>query len=377
MLLIVATTTIIAVLSVMVGYTALKKGEMDLQSFMFAEAASLIVKDVFPARDLANLREVREFLESQTAVSLCMEYKVKCKNDASSYNASQIPVLDFTKDHVLGNPGTPIRLYYPHKDHEEPLGVLLWLHGGGFVLGSVEADDYKAALLANRTDLAVVSVDYRLAPEHPYPAGLDDASDVLTWLLEAEEPRERFNLRADRVFIGGESAGATLALAAVLKNLGRSSNSDPVRGMLLVYPPLDMNYSLESYIHNAKTNGVLTDSQMAWFWQLYGGKGNATMEYCLDSDPLFCPGLASPDLLSHPSFPSTYLHLAVHDILYSEGMAFADQLKLAQGTDKVQVSTYQHSVHGFFFVSMFPEHAAAIATATRQLVDEYGRLEAA
>jgi acetyl esterase len=379
-------STIIAIISAMVGYMAVRKGEMDLPSFMFAEAARLVVRDLFPTKDLKNLGEVREFLESQTAVSLCMEYKVKCRDkrgDTSSFNASQIPILDRTEDGVINNPAASIhfRVYYPHQDPKvegEGVGVLLWLHGGGFVLGSVEGDDHRAALLANGTGMAVVSVEYRLAPEHPYPAALNDAIAILRWLLEAGEAHERFDLRSDRVFIGGESAGATLALSATLKYLrDHDSVGYPVRGMLLVYPPLDMNYNLESYVTKANTNGALSASQMQWFWKLYAGRGNGTLEYCLERDPFFCPGLAPAALLSRPSFPPVYLHLASHDVLYSEGLAFAERLMESQGGHKVRVTTYRHSVHGFFFVNMFPEHSKAVATASAQLKAEFDRLEAA
>ena len=276
-----------AIISVILGYTLKNKGEMDLVSFVFAEAAGLVIRDLFPTRDLKNLEEVREFVVSQSAVSLCMEYKVKCKNkNGSSYNTSQIPLLNHTKDGVLRKSGVHFRVYYPYQDARmvgKGLGTLLWLHGGGFVLGSIEADDHRAALLANGTGLAILSVEYRLAPEHPYPAGLTDASEALKWLVVSEDARQQFNLRSDRVFIGGESAGANLALSATLKYLKEYGNEEPdypVRGMLLVYPPLDMNFLRESYVTKANTNGVLTAKQMQWFWQLYTGQTNDTLDYC-------------------------------------------------------------------------------------------------
>ena len=192
--------------------------EMDYPSFLFSLGVSVVIQDVFPNGN--NLHTVRNLMIGAASMSLCQEFNLRCDfnsgGEEKEWDPNLIPLVSNVTDHYIDG-RIPIRIYYPHMPQGRDEGgvpSLLWLHGGGFVLGSAEADDFKASLLVNRTKIAVVSVDYSLAPETRFPGAVIDAFDALNWLLYSEEAK-RFNLRSDQVFIGGESAGGTLAAAAV------------------------------------------------------------------------------------------------------------------------------------------------------------------
>src|SRR4051812_4834413 len=123
----------------------------------------------------------------------------------------------------------PVRIYRPDSDY--PLPVLVWLHGGGWVVGDLEFADGTSRQLANKANVVVVSLDYRLAPEAPYPAGLEDCYAALTWV--AAHAAE-IGGRTDRLAIGGDSAGGNLAAAVAL--LAARRGGPPIIFQLLVYP---------------------------------------------------------------------------------------------------------------------------------------------
>jgi acetyl esterase len=135
------------------------------------------------------------------------------------------------------------RLY--RDDHSEPRPILLWLHGGGFVAGSVDDIDVACTAIALRGSVIVLSLDYRLAPQHPFPAALNDTIDTLTWLSHHGD-----HLGGDgRLIVGGQSAGANLATAATL--LARERQIPAIEAQILCYPALDLDQSGES--HDAST----------------------------------------------------------------------------------------------------------------------------
>ena len=158
--------------------------------------------------------------------------------------------------------------------------------------------------------------------------------------------------------------------------------------MLLIYPPLDRNYTTESYVKFANVNGALSARQMKWFWDLYvneegySGQSNSDIitatptqhplpsppsRYCNDFDYKLCPLLTPSHVLQGNSFwPPTWLHLAKYDVLYSEGKAYADRL-MSYG-QQVEVLEYKQSVHGFFFENIFPDSNGAIRLAASQIV---------
>ena len=207
-----------------------------------------------------------------------------------------------------------------------PLGVVLYLHGGGWVAGALDDFDTLARNMAHRSDCAVVLVDYRLAPEHPFPAGLEDAVDSLRW---AEGLWPQFSKTKLPLIVGGDSAGANLAIVAV--NELRSQIK--VSLLALVYPVTDApmrTQSYEKYGHNMP----LTQRDMVWFFNHYANESQ-----WLD------PRISPLQEKSFKGFPPVWMATAEYDVLRDEGELFAERLK----TDGVSVELcrYEGVTHGF------------------------------
>jgi acetyl esterase len=223
--------------------------------------------------------------------------------------------------------GVPARLYRPSDD--EGLALLVYFHGGGWVVGDLETHDSTARALAVESGQAVLSVDYRLAPEHPFPAPFEDAVAATRW---AWEHTEELGVDADRLAIGGDSAGGNLA--AAVTQLGTL----PLRFQLLVYPVTDARCNTASY--EAYRDGpYLTRASMDWYIAHYlsGGEGAA-------DDPRVSPLLAADAALAKS--PPTHVVTVETDVLRDEGEAYAARL------ESVAVPTtlrrYEGMFHGFF-----------------------------
>jgi acetyl esterase len=217
--------------------------------------------------------------------------------------------------------------------------VLVWFHGGGFVLGSIEVSDVTCRDLAVQAGVVVVSVGYRLAPEHPYPAGLDDCYAALVWVTATAgdlgvDPR--------RVAIGGDSAGGNLA--AVVALAARDRGGPDVRFQLLVYPVTDALMSYPSTRDNGQGH-MLTDDAMKWFIELYLGEQGDP------KDPLVSP-IYADDLAG---LPPALVITAEYDPLRDEGEAYGARLQ--QGRVAAKVSRYDGMIHGFFSMGAFIEAA--------------------
>lgn len=210
-------------------------------------------------------------------------------------------------DELLG------RLYVPPQS-EKPAAVLVYLHGGGWVVGSIQTHDPFCRLLSEAADIFILSVDYRLAPEHPFPAGLEDAVVALRWAADHLGMR---GCDVDRLAIGGDSAGANLAAAAANRLCGRP-NSPTLRAQLLLFPVTDHPSGAHpSYTENASGYG-LDANLMRWFWQLYA--------------PDVSPDESDVSLLrlQHvPALPPTFIATAEYDPLRDEGIAYAERLRAA------------------------------------------------
>jgi len=228
-------------------------------------------------------------------------------------------------------PGTggdiPIRIYRPPG--RGPFGAMIHFHGGGWVGGSISNDERRCHVTAHRTGRIVVSADYRLAPEHPFPAGLDDAYQVLAWIAEHAEA---LGIDADRVGIGGSSAGGNLAAAAAL--LARERGGPAIRLQLLTYPICDTGFDAPSYHENAEAP-LLTAAMMRWFVRQYLPSGiDAT-------NPLVAP-LRASDLRC---LPPALIITAEYDPLRDEAEAYA--ARLAEAGVAVTCTRYDGVVHGF------------------------------
>ena len=250
---------------------------------------------------------------------------------------------------VFGPDGPiPVRLYYPSDEPNLP--VLVWYHGGGWVIGSVEGDDPTARRLCVGTGAIVNSADYRLAPEHPFPAAVDDAYAVAVW---AWQNAARYGGDATRMAIGGWSGGANLA--AVVALLSRDRGGPAFRHQLLVVPVTDHRMQTPSYTENAE-GYILSKPLMEWFYDHYAP---ASVDRAQSSiSPLLAEDLSG--------LPPADIHVAQFDPLRDEGEAYAAALQAAG----VPVTLTRHAgqIHTFFTAAhLFPHGLETVGVAAGRL----------
>jgi len=224
--------------------------------------------------------------------------------------------------------GVPARLYLPEPNGELP-GLLIWFHGGGWVIGDLESHDNVCHSLAGRSGHAVLSIAYRLAPEDPFPAALGDSIQATRW---AHANAAELGVDPDRLAVGGDSAGGNLA--AVVAYVAPV----PLRFQLLVYPVTDARAATPSYSENAE-GYFLTAAGMQWFIGHYlaGGQGSP-------DDPRVSPLLASREALAQS--PPALVITAGYDPLRDEGVLYAERLADAGVT--VSHVHFPGQIHAFF-----------------------------
>jgi acetyl esterase len=239
--------------------------------------------------------------------------RARAQRQAVSFAGPPIPVGDVRDLQVPGAEG-PLgaRLYAPLPEPVRPAPLLVYLHGGGYVIGDLESHDQPCRLLCRQAGVHVLAVDYRLAPEHPFPAAADDAGAVLRWALE-----HAAELGADpgRVAVGGDSAGGNLA-AVACQDLRDQGGRQPAL-QLLIYPGTDFRGGHPS-VDLFGDGFYLTRSQMDWFGAQYAGHGADL------SNPRLSPLLG--DLRS---LPPAIVVTAAMDPLRDEGEAYAEALREA------------------------------------------------
>lgn len=253
--------------------------------------------------------------------------------------------------------GVPVRVYRPSPDADLP--ILVVLHGGGWVIGSVEEFDGIARRLANASGAVVVSVDYRLAPEHPFPAPLDDCWRALQWT--AAHAAE-IGGDASRIAIGGDSAGGNLAAVCALR--ARDAGAPELALQMLVYPVCDCAFETASYVANG-VGYLLEAEQMQWFVDCYT-RGQVDL-----ADWRVSP-LRAPDLRGvAPAVVVT----AEYDPLRDEDDAYVARLRDAGVA--VEHRCYEGMVHAFFGLpgayDVAREAMDFVATALRRA---FGTLDA-
>lgn len=234
-------------------------------------------------------------------------------------------------DSVVPGPddnSVPIRVYTPEGDG--PFPVLVWMHGGGFLLGDVESYDPVCRVLADELDCVVVAPDYRLAPEHKFPAGLRDCYAVVEW---AASRTEILNGRPDRIVVGGDSAGGNLAAAVSL--LARDKRGPDIDYQVLVYPTTTFSFEFADE-PSGDGNYFITEPDLAWSWDHY-------LETDIDGMSPYASPLRANDLSDLP--PATVL-TAEFDPLREEGIAYAE--RLADHGVPVEHTNYDRMVHSFF-----------------------------
>jgi acetyl esterase len=241
------------------------------------------------------------------------------------------PVLDSVANLVFSGPESNIavRLYRPRAPSGTLLPTLVFYHGGGWVVGDLETHDHMCRYLAGNANALVVAVDYRLAPEHKFPAAFDDACAAVRWLLSKSV---ELGVDATRVAVGGDSAGGNLAAAVALAM--RDEGSVRLSLQLLIYPAVDFTADNESLRDNGK-GYMLTRAAMEQFTDWYLPRRLAC------TDPHASPQLA-PD---HSGLPAALIQTAEFDPLRDEGITYAKSLRRA-GVD-VEHRHYEGMIHGF------------------------------
>ncbi len=239
-----------------------------------------------------------------------------------------------------------IRIYRPAQPGDASLPLIMNYHGGGWAVGNLQANDYYCAVLADRIQAVVVSVDYRLAPEHKFPIGLNDCYDALVW---ATQHAASLGADATRVCVTGDSAGGNLSAAVSLKS--RDLGGPKIKFQALIYPATDarLQYaSLETHAHAP----ILTKKDILDFLSMY-------MATEADrQDPLLSPIMAE----SHAGLPQALVVTAGYDPLCDDGQQYAARLQ-AEGTT-VELLHYPEDIHGFFTL---PNHSLSGKAAIEEV----------
>ena len=262
--------------------------------------------------------------------------------------------VDRVKDMTIAGPdgSIDVRVYAPASD--EPLPVLVYWHGGGWVIADLDTYDASPRALANAARCVVVSGHYRQAPEHPYPAAAEDAYATYEWV---REHAAELGGDPERIAVAGESAGGNLA--AVVAQMAKERGAKPMF-QLLVYPITNHDFDTPS-MQESENAKPLSTAMMRWFWSHY-------LENEADADSPKASPLRAPDL---SGLPSTLILLAEVDPLRSEGEQYAHRLREA-GVD-VEVRQYDGVTHEFFGMTAVLEPSReAVALAAERLRAAFG-----
>lgn len=231
-----------------------------------------------------------------------------------------------------------------------PIAIIVYLHGGGWVTGDLTGHDPLARTLAVRADATVALVDYRLAPEHPFPRPVEDCWTALTW---ADAHRVELASASAPLVVAGDSAGGNLA--AVMTHRARDRGGPVIAHQVLAYPVTDCDFDRPSY-RDPENQSLLTREAMAWFFDHYTGPGDRRL------DPEVSPVRAN-DFSGLP--PATIL-LAEHDPLRDEGLAYADALAAAGVPVHLELAAGQ--AHGFLpMLNVLPGAEAGVDLIVEQL----------
>ncbi len=243
------------------------------------------------------------------------------------------PELHCVED-IATHEGVPLRVFRPFQS-SVPTRAVVYFHGGGWVLGSVQTHDTLCRRLAAASGRIVISVDYRLAPEHPYPAAFEDAYEAT---LFAASQADRLGLDPDQISVAGDSAGANLAAAVALRL--RNENGPRLQSQVLIYPVVEPNFETPSYQAFA-TDHVLTRESMQWFWRQYVPQ----LADAVAADLAYA-SLMDADLAG---LPPTFVLTAEYDVLRDEGERFAERLAAA-GVPLAR-KRFEGMLHGFVHFS--------------------------
>ena len=244
--------------------------------------------------------------------------------------SSDLIIDDVFIDHPESNQKLRLRLYRP-RSSMSPMPVLLWFHGGGYVIGIPEMDDKKCIEFAHRLGMAVISVDYRLAPQHPFPAALDDGSAALDWAVAESE---RLGIDAKRIAVGGGSAGG--GLAAALAQKVKDQGKIKLAFQLLVYPMLD-DRTVVHFTQQQKRFLVWTQESNRFSWESYLSQTCGIVE-----TPTYSVPARREDL---SGLPPAWIGVGSEDMFQDEDVAYAR--RLIECGVKCELIVVPGAFHGF------------------------------
>ena len=241
-------------------------------------------------------------------------------------------------DGDFAGPGGKIRFrrYRPQGAAAGPLPTLIYYHGGGFVIGTIETHDSTCRRLANKSRCQVISIDYRLSPEHPFPAPTDDGVAAFRHI---RDNAASFGVDPSRIAVGGDSAGGAIA-AVVCQTVRDAGDSQGPAFQMLIYPATDSSKQSASRVAFAE-GYFLTKDLMDWFWKAYVPAGTDLADLRLS------PLLAK----DFKGLPPAFVLTAGYDPLRDEGRAYAD--RLIDAGIKTTYVNYPGTIHGFFSLTRF------------------------
>jgi acetyl esterase len=273
--------------------------------------------------------------------------------DAIAAAGGELPDLAKVEDSTIPGPAgdIPIRVYTPHGDG--PFPILVWYHGGGFTIGSLDSHDPICRQLCAQAEALVVSVDYRLAPEHRFPAAVEDSFAALQWVGE-----HGAELGGDptRIAVCGDSAGGNLSTVVAI--LARDAGGPSLRFQALIYPTTDARADYPSVRDNGD-NAFLSQDTMLWFYEHYHGDAGDEAKLDWRASPILAEDLSN--------LPPALIITAEYDTLRDEGEAYGEALREA-GND-VTIRRYDGMTHVFVQLAGLLEEGrqaiGEVATALR------------
>jgi acetyl esterase len=240
--------------------------------------------------------------------------------------------VERVEDVVISGPGGPlaVRVYVPLGAGADPLPAVVYFHGGGWVTGNLDTHDCACRGLANRAGCLVVAVDYRCAPEHRFPAAVEDSWAAVEWVAERGA---EIGADPSRLAVCGDSAGGNLAAVVALR--ARDRGGPQLVAQLLLYPVIDYSLETPSYLAHA-TGSSLTRDAMRWYWQQYLGETGGG--YAPEASPIRAA--------DHSGLAPALVIVCELDPLLDEGLAYAD--KLASAGVPVEKVVEAGMIHGHF-----------------------------
>ena len=293
---------------------------------------------------------LRELIDEKLANTTAPQWRLPIEEVRNSFHDLWSPSLTGApvevarvEDRVLDTNagGVPVRVFTPEADG--PMPIMMYFHGGGYVKGGLDETDAFCRRLARTTSNVVVSVEYRLTPEHPFPAALDDAYASSLWSYQNAEALGGTN---DSFSVCGESAGGNLATVTCL--LAKSDEKIEISRQVLLQPVVDFTLSFPS-IEMPAAECLVPRGDLAWYYEEYYSGDNRDFRV----SPLFADDLSG--------LPPALVITAEHDTLRDEGKAYADRLQAA-GVP-TQYSCYSGMIHGFLLLTGLVDEA-------QQAIDE-------